>query len=147
MNGQVLGVRALRYPSVPSAVPSARVWYAAVRQLREEQGLLRWPEWPFLTGEEQRWYVRHAERALMGMLPRQIHGAWRADLTGDPDPAMRWQPGPEVDHVKRTHPDLGSWDDLPGDARSRFCLVQVIAVGLHVVLPDATGCSPPMAMS
>ncbi|MCW2930001.1 MAG: RyR domain [Actinomycetia bacterium] len=136
-------MRTLRY----SPATSARVWYAAVRQLQEEHGLLPGPEWHLLVPEERCWYVRHAERALLGMLPREVHGAWRADLTGDPDPSARWQPGPEADHVKRTHPDLERWDDLPGDARSRFRLLQLIAVGLHVVLPDPVGGSSRIAVT
>jgi hypothetical protein len=124
--------------------PAARVAYAAVRQLREEQGCTRGPVWCLLVREEQSWYIRHVERALMGLEPRQIQDAWRVDLTeyeGE-DEAARWRVGPEIDHVKRTHPELAEWRFLEEIYRRRFFVIQAITVGVLLTVPAPMGDSP-----
>ena len=119
--------------------PAARVAYAAVRQLREEQGCRRGPVWNLLLREEQGWYVRHAERALMGLLPHEIQDAWRIDLTECGDEALRWTAGQEIDHVKRTHPELALWGFLDERYRRRFSVIQFNAVGFYVAIPAWSG--------
>ena len=119
--------------------PAARVAYAAVRQLREEQGCRRGPVWGLLLPEERSWYVCHAERALMGLLPHEIQAAWRADLTEFGTGGQRWTVGQEIDHVKRTHPELAEWGYLDARYRRRFSIIQYNAVGFYVAIPAWTG--------
>ena len=119
--------------------PAARVAYAAVRQLREEQGCRRGPVWNLLLREEQGWYVRHAERALMGLLPHEIQDAWRTDLTECLPQWLRWTVGPEIDHAKRTHPELARWRYLGERYRRRFSVIQFNAVGFYVDIPAWSG--------
>jgi hypothetical protein len=122
--------------------PAARVAYAAVRQLREEQGCRRGPVWNLLLLEERAWYLRHAERALMGLLPHQVQDAWRMDLTEFAPEEERWTVGPEIDHAKRTHPELDYWEALAEPYRRRFFVIQMNAVGFYVDIPAWSGDLP-----
>lgn len=109
----------------------ARICYAALRQLREEQGCSRGPVWGLLTKAEQLWYVQCVERARMGMLPAQIHQAWLDDMTED-----GWSCAPDIDHVKKTHPELAQWEDLDGKYRRRFIVMQMWAAALGMDVPS-----------
>lgn len=109
---------------------AARVAYAAIRQLREEQGCQRGPVWALLVGEERAWYRAHIERAASGMLTAEMHGAWRRELE-----AEGWTAAPEIDHLKRTHPELVPWDALTEQQRRRFFVLQMLAVGLYLEIP------------
>jgi hypothetical protein len=122
--------------------PAARVAYAAVRQLREEQGCRRGPVWNLLLREERDWYVRHAERALMGLLPHQVQDAWRMDLTEFAADELRWTVGQEIDHTKRTHPELDHRAVLGEQYRRRFFVIQMNAVGFYVDFPAWSGDLP-----
>lgn len=109
---------------------AARVCYAAVRQLREEQGDRRGAAWDLLPGQEREWYCRAMERAASGMLPAGIHGAWRRELEAD-----GWIEAPDISHADRTHPELVPWDALGEPSRRRFFLMQMIACGLFLDIP------------
>lgn len=111
---------------------AARVCHAAIRQLREEQGGRRGPVWGLLVAEERGWYLRAVERAVLGCTPDSVHRQWAEDLL-----AAGWQAGPEIDHGKRTHPELVPWGSLDEAARRRFFLLQMVTIGLF--LPVRTG--------
>lgn len=127
-------------PEVPlryDPEPAARICYAALRQLREEQALAageppasaknrRGPVWNLLVKAEQGWYIRFAELARRGILPRDIHADWQGSLLEED-----WKPGPEADHDKRTHPELADWEDLDDMFKARFSLFQIMAVGME----------------
>lgn len=106
---------------------AARVCHAAIRQLREEQGGHRGPVWGLLVAEERGWYLRAVERSAAGCTPASVHRLWMTDLLAD-----GWEPGPEIDHAKRTHPDLVPWEALDEGARRRFFLLQMMAIGLYL---------------
>lgn len=110
--------------------PAARICYAAIRQLREEQGCPRGPVWTLLVREEQRWFRDAALRAWRGCRPWQIHDAWRAELID-----AGWTVAPDIDHVKKTHPELEPWAALEEKFRRRFFVVQLMAAGLDLPLP------------
>jgi hypothetical protein len=110
---------------------AARVCYAAIRQLREEQGGKRGPVWGLLVAEERGWYLRAVERSALGCTPASVHRSWVAELT-----AAGWLHGPEIDHGKRTHPDLVPWEVLGEPARRRFFLLQMVAIGLYLPVPS-----------
>ena len=122
--------------------PAARVAYVAVRQLREEQGCPRGPVWGLLTSEEQGWYIRHAERAMNGLLANQIQDAWRIDLTELAEEGRRWRAAPDFDYAKRTHPELAEWGLLDERYRRRFFVIQMNAVAVHVTIPALLDGSP-----
>lgn len=113
-----------------SHVQAARICYAAIRQLREEQGCCRGPVWNLLPQAEQSWYAQAVARARRGWMPRQVHEAWRAELE-----EAGWRPGPEIDHCFKTHPELIPWDDLDGKYRLRFVLLQMNATALTIGVP------------
>lgn len=114
----------------------ARIFYAALRQLREEQGCARGPVWSLLTREEQAWYVRSVELARKGLLPQHIHEAWASEMTD-----AGWACGPEIDHVNHTHPELANWDVLGAKYRLRFIALQMWATILTVGVPSGWGAS------
>jgi hypothetical protein len=117
---------------------AARVCYAAIRQLREEQGGKRGPVWGLLVAEERGWYLRAVERSALGCTPASVHHSWMAELADS-----GWLHGTEIDHVKRTHPDLVPWEALDVLARRRFFLLQMVAIGLYLpVPPGLTETSP-----
>ena len=117
---------------------AARVCHAAIRQLREEQGSPRGPVWGLLVAEERGWYLRAVELAAAGCTPASVHRQWMASLL-----AAGWSAGPDIDHAKRTHPDLLPWEDLGEDARRRFFLLQMVAIGLYLpVYAGLTETSP-----
>jgi hypothetical protein len=122
--------------------PAARVAYAAVRQLRAEQGCLKGPVWDLLLREEQEWYILHAGRAMMGLMAREIQDAWREDLTVGRPPERRWRHGPQIDHSLRTHPELAHWNVLDDRFRRRFFVIQMNAVGMNVTITALLGDSP-----
>lgn len=109
----------------------ARIFYALLRQLREEQGNHRGPVWNLLTTEEQGWYERSIELARMGLAPAQIHAAWAADAAQD-----GWRCGPEIDRDGKTHPEMAHWDELDGKYRLRFILLQMVTTGLTIDVPN-----------
>jgi hypothetical protein len=109
--------------------PAARICYAAIRQLREEQGYPRGPVWGLLVREEQRWFRDAALRAWRGWVAHEIQGAWREELVED-----GWTVAPEIDHVKRTHPELDPWEHLEEKFRRRFVVLQLMAAGLDLPL-------------
>lgn len=112
--------------------PVARVCYAALRQLREEQGCRRGPVWSLLVAPERDWYVRAAARAASGWLPEEIQAEWRRELELE-----GWKPGPDIDHVKRTHPEMAGWEDLGEDLRRRYLVIQMVTTGCCLALPPA----------
>jgi len=114
----------------------ARIFYALLRQLREEQGYQRGPVWNLLTAEEQGWYERSIELARMGLLPAQIHASWASDAGQD-----GWTCGPEIDRNGKTHPEMASWDELDSRYRLRFILLQMVTTGLTIDVPDVWGAS------
>jgi RyR domain len=108
----------------------ARVFYAALRQLRAEQGCSKGPVWDLLTAGEQRWYCRSVELARAGLLPPQIHGAWAQEMI-----QAGWACGENIDHMRRTHPELGNWDELDGKYRLRFIALQAWTTTLTIDVP------------
>lgn len=120
---------------------AARVCYAAVRQLREEQGGERGPVWSLLVSDEQAWYLRFVEQAMTGRPLSRIHDDWYRELT-----AAGWREGPSTDHAKRTHPDLLPWTTLSEGVRRRLYLIQMITLGLYLdvppSVPEVSGSSP-----
>lgn len=112
--------------------PAARICYAAIRQLREEQGCSLGPVWALLVREEQSWFRDAALRAWRGWRPWQIHDAWRSELIED-----GWQVAPEIDHAKKTHPELHPWEHLEEKFRRRFFMLQWTVAGLNLPVPPA----------
>lgn len=111
---------------------AARVCYAAVRQLREEQDGGRGPVWSLLVHDERDWYRRFVEQVRTGRPLSRIHDDWYQELT-----AAGWREGPSIDHAKQTHPDLLPWRTLPERVRRRLYLVQMITLGLYLEVPPA----------
>lgn len=117
----------------------AEIAYAALRQLREAQGCHRGPVWGLLVKEERAWYARAVGRAARGCTPRTIHDEWRREMLD-----AGWVPGPEIDHVKRTHPELYPWEALGGPVRRRFFLVQMVTMAMYLEVPPALTVLPPV---
>jgi hypothetical protein len=103
----------------------ARVAYAAIRQLREEQGHPRGPVWELLVTEERAWYRAAVHDLAFGVRLAAVHDEWRARLE-----AAGWTYGPDVDHVKKTHPGLVPWSALPEPLKRRLSLAQMITMAL-----------------
>jgi hypothetical protein len=118
---------------------AARVCYAAIRQLREEQGCSRGPVWNLLVPEERIWYRMAVQRAISGSSPDRIQDAWREEMM-----ARGWTAGPEIDHVKKTHPELREWDALDWDMRRRFFLLQMMTMGMYLEVPPRMRSSSPV---
>lgn len=104
---------------------AARVAYAAVRQLREEQGDRRGPVWEMLVPRERLWYRTAVSRVASGVSLSEVHAEWCEFLEAD-----GWAYGPVEDHVKRTHPGLAPWSSLPESLRRRLFLLQMITMGM-----------------
>lgn len=112
----------------------ARVCYAALRQLREEQGGSRGPVWDLLTDQEQQWYILLVELARQGLMPVNIHGTWCARLIQD-----GWTRGGEISHSKRVHPELTEWSDLTAEQRMRYTVIQMNVNAMTVDVPAVWG--------
>jgi 8-oxo-dGTP pyrophosphatase MutT (NUDIX family) len=112
----------------------ARVAYAAIRQLREETGCRRGPVWNLLGQDEQGWYLRAVERARRGMVPELIHDSWYEEMT-----AAGWVYGREVDHARKTHPELVPWHHLDEKYRILFISLQYQATALTLEVPPCWG--------
>lgn len=108
----------------------ARVCYAAIRQLAEEQQQPRMPSWNRLRPAERYWWVQSVARARMGMMPEQIQDALRLDLL-----AEGWRPGEAVDHEQKIHPVLVPWRDMHIKRRIQFQVLQMNAVALTLDVP------------
>jgi hypothetical protein len=106
---------------------AARVAYAAIRQLREEQGQSRGPVWELLVPEERSWYRRAVELAAIGVRLPNIHDDWRRGLE-----QSGWACGPDIDHVKKSHPGLLPWPALSDDQRRRLSVLQMITMALSL---------------
>lgn len=115
---------------------TARVAYAAIRQLREEQGQARGPVWEMLVPGERLWYLRAVGLAAMGVRLPDIHADWRSRLEEE-----GWGHGPDTDHVKKIHPGLLAWDALPASERRKLSVLQMITMALVL---DVMGCSVPV---
>ena len=121
---------------------AARVCYAAIRQLREEQGFDKGPVWRLLVVAEQDWLCEACNLAANGWMSYEIFAEWRRvrELDG-------WRLGQEIDHAKKTHPELVDWKTLPEDVQQRYFLLQMMTSALHLVVPPAlTGSSPVAAV-
>lgn len=118
---------------------AARVCHAAIRQLRDEQGFPRGPVWKLLVKEEQRWYVQAVNRAASGWLPSEFHDEWRRELLD-----AGWTAGPEIDHVKKTHPHLVPWDDLIEPVRRQLFVLQMNTTGMYLEVPPRMSGSSPL---
>lgn len=103
----------------------ARVAYAAIRQLREEQGYQRGPVWELLVTEERGWYRAAVQDLAFGVRLAAVHETWRLRLE-----QAGWTYGPEADHVKRTHPGLVPWSALPEHLKRRLSVAQMITMAL-----------------
>ena len=110
----------------------ARVCYAAVRQLAQENGMPGRPVWGLLCAAERGWWVQAVVRARGGMLPEQIQEAMRLELLAD-----GWQPGEAVDHARKIHPGLVPWHDMGINLRKQFQLLQMNAVVLTLDVSPA----------
>jgi hypothetical protein len=109
----------------------ARAWYAAVRQLAQDDGSPRRPVWDLLPAAERAWLVLCAARTRMGWLPEQVQESLRRDLLAD-----GWRPGAVIDHCEKTHPALVPWNDMGVKWQTQFRLLQMTAVALTLdVLP------------
>jgi hypothetical protein len=111
---------------------AARVAYAAVRQLREEQGGERGPVWSLLVHDERVWYLRFVELVMTGRRLSLIHDEWYQELS-----AAGWREGPKIDHAKRMHPDLLPWTTLAEHVQRRLYVIQMITLGLYLEVPPA----------
>jgi hypothetical protein len=104
---------------------AARVAYAAIRQLREEQGDERGQEWESLAAEDQSWYRRAVGLAAIGVRLPDIHADWCRGME-----SSGWSYGPELDRERRAHPGMLPWTALSGAQRHRLSVLQMITMAL-----------------
>jgi len=104
------------------------------RQLQIEQHRSAPPLWPLLRPVERGWWVRRADLACSGLVPREIYETWCAEML-----AAGWRAGPAVDHAAKTHPFLAGWGELPDEYRSLFYVLQMTAVSMTLFIHPFLG--------
>lgn len=85
-------------------------------QFRSESGLPRDSCWALLSAAQQEWYRHAVAGARRGLLPRDVHDAWRA-----------------------TRPLVARWDDLDAATRQSYVLVQMVVVALDLPFTTQSG--------
>lgn len=93
----------------------AALVHEAIRGLQLIQGdSLPSPPWETAPAEMREWGIDGVRRALRGETPRQHHEAWVEWMKGH-----GWTYGLVKDPVRKTHPALQAWSDLPAEQRQK----------------------------
>jgi hypothetical protein len=91
--------------------------------------------WDAVTDFRREATIQGVREVLMGLSPRQLHGKW-CEAYWEND----WVYGPVKDSVKRTHPCLVEFDELPEAQKDKDRLFQLVVVALTIRFqPDERG--------
>jgi RyR domain len=105
----------------------AQVCWAAQTCAGELLGLHPAESWDELPPWRQELQVAKVRCARLGGTLEQLHQVWceRWSMAG-----YRW--GPQVDHVRKTHPGLVPWDGLPEPMRAASRVFHALVLGLSL---------------
>lgn len=101
-----------------------RVCYAAVCQYLRECELKPMPDWDCLEDDRRFWWRLHVERALSGLLPRDIHEGWYEDRVDE-----GWVPREDRPHASAT---FAHWEDLSDMYQTMYFLIQMNVCALTI---------------